>query len=137
MKKTVSLILLITCAFTLSGCIFHEDRPAPTIQLSSADLVNLQYYKHPDEEIFYADTQDEIDVFYELFSRAEPTKLSSVNDSPYAETYYVFKTQDSRTFYLYETERCFGLFKEWYLESPYVGKYEITDAVAQKVVNLF
>jgi hypothetical protein len=137
MKKFLTIILLTAYTLTLSSCVFYEDKPAPQIEISSADLVDLKYYKYPDEEYFYADTQEEIDVFYELFSNAKPTTFSSVNDSPYVETYFVLKTQDSRTFYLYETDGYFGLFKEWYLESPYVGKYEVTDAIAKKIVNLF
>ena len=137
MKKLFTIILLTAYTLTLSGCVFYEDKPSPQIEISSADLVDLKYCKYPDKEYYYADTQEEITIFYELFSTAKPTTLPSVNDSPYVETYYVLKTQDSRTFYLYETEGYFGLFKEWHLEFPYVGKYKITNAIAKKVVNLF
>ena len=137
MKKLLSTILLTTYTLTLSGCLFHEDSPAPKIEISTNNLVDLEYYKYPDEEYYYADTQEEIAVFYELFNTAQPTTFSSVNDSPYVEAYYVLKTQDGRTFYLYETKRYFGLFKEWYLEYPYVGKYKVTKDCAEKITSLF
>ena len=133
------IVVVLLCFFSLIGVcscgLFYSDEPAPALVLpQSSEIAKVELQK----EGVWQEVEDEESVLA-LLKNAEPTTRESVNDSPYAETYYALCVQGEEERlvfgYLYERESFFGLISKWYFEVPYYGIYEVQEEHLSKVIE--
>ena len=130
-KKLLAILLTLAVCLFSSCRLFYADEPAPNLKIPNREEITGVY-----DVVTSSLREDEesIEKAIAFLLSAVPTRYESVNDAPYADSYYALSletTEGSEFFgYFYEEKRVFGLISKWYLEMPYSGIYEVSEDCA-------
>ena len=136
MKKLCVLAMASLLTFSSCALLNTEDAPAPILPETPLGVSVCSNVETNPKEILDAEKTEQV---ISIIESATPTKRQSNNDTPYADEVYViqFITQEeSLPTYLYQKKSFFGLISHWYLEQPYHGVYEISQADAEILLNM-
>ena len=136
MKKLCVLAMASLLTFSSCALLNTEEAPAPILPETPLGVSVCSKVETNPKQILDAEKTEQV---ISIIESATPTKRQSNNDTPYADEVYViqFITQEeSLPTYLYQKESLFGLISHWYLEQPYHGVYEISQADAEILLNM-
>ena len=122
MKKFLTAVSVIFFSFlVIAGCLalYNPNPKAKPLNFPTEESVTSITVSQIDE-IPTRINETDFEELLQIICSAEPTRKPSVNDRPYAESYYILDVETSAMAYRYfiYTEN-----SKIYLESPYQGIY--------------
>lgn len=142
MKKKILGGLAGLSSLCLSSCgLFYADEPAPKIEITDKPMVLSAVVRQYKDGFAVADSIEvQTHIAIEFLQNAVPTKRESVNDTPASSTVYklVLEMEENEAYkigFIYEVERLFGLYSQWYYEIPYYGIYEVSEESVTSIIN--
>ncbi len=119
-------------------CIIILLRPKEILKTSLTDDIAsislTKYASHETKETLTLTDNNQIIKVMDLLGKAQKTRKSTVNDTPYADLYYKAELHSEngiRTFFIYQNGKSF------YAEEPYSAIYRLTKKAYEDLTNIY